>query len=142
MEECSYYRTSPNVTSHVGAQCLTISKPYYLAFIAGKCFENTGFCRCACSARCPIQKCRRGAEREDFSCCKGKIPPKIGAALVGLLNAFPTAYLWSSYFWWLGGQGDIYSRAYIIGTVTFVMLCLKPNSMRPVRRHPFSAGPP
>ena len=87
-----------------------------------KCFENTGFCRCACSARCPIQKCRRGAEREDFSCCKGKIPPKIGAALVGLLNAFPTAYLWSSYFWWLGGQGDIYSRAYIIGTVTFVML--------------------
>eukprot|EP00325_Prymnesiales_sp_UTEX-LB-985_P002957 CAMPEP_0174714086 /NCGR_PEP_ID=MMETSP1094-20130205/16526_1 /TAXON_ID=156173 /ORGANISM="Chrysochromulina brevifilum, Strain UTEX LB 985" /LENGTH=260 /DNA_ID=CAMNT_0015913365 /DNA_START=118 /DNA_END=895 /DNA_ORIENTATION=+ len=40
LEECSYYRTIPNVTSHVGAQCLTISKPYYLAFVAGTCYDN------------------------------------------------------------------------------------------------------
>eukprot|EP01045_Picozoa_sp_COSAG04_P016151 COSAG04_NODE_1326_length_7211_cov_1.774606_3_plen_695_part_00 len=30
--------------------------------------------------------------------------------------------MWSSYFWWLGGQDEIYAQAYLIGFLTFFIL--------------------
>ena len=45
-----------------------------------KWFENTGFCKCTCCCKGP---------RKDFTC--GPLPPKVGAVLIGMANAFPTA---------------------------------------------------
>ena len=86
-------------------------------------FENTGFCRCTC---CPSSACAPVAEEDKEAippvpCCLagGETPKAIGC---GALFALPFAIIFSSYFWWLGGQGAIYAKAYGIGFVLFVIM--------------------
>jgi hypothetical protein len=74
-------------------------------------FENTGFCRCSCCCSGP---------RKEFQMCG--LPTVPSSVIVGLLIALPTAFTFSGYFWWLGGQGPEYAMAYVIGLITFVIL--------------------
>ena len=38
------------------------------------------------------------------------------------MYGLPFAVIVSSYFWWLGGQGAIYAKAYMIGFILFVIM--------------------
>jgi hypothetical protein len=70
-------------------------------------FVLTGFCKCTC-------------------CCSGErneTPPQwFVAGGIGAVFGLPTAMFFSAYFWWLGGQGEVYRTAYTVGLVTFFLL--------------------
>ena len=83
-------------------------------------FENTGFCRCTCcclSMFTPVEK----GDSPSFPCClTGGEPAK--AVGCGAIFGLPFALIASSYFWWLGGQGAIYAKAYGIGLILFIIM--------------------
>ena len=90
-------------------------------------FENTGFCRCTCCAVVPACTPSAGVDKEEdkgesgFPCCltRGDMPGAIGC---GALTAVVPTFLFSGYFFYLGGQGAIYAKAYGIGVVlVFIM---------------------
>jgi hypothetical protein len=78
-----------------------------------KWFENTGFCRCTCCCSGP---------RTEFTMCN--LSPLVSACVAGVSIALPTALCFSGYFWWLGGEGDEYAMAYVVGSITFFVLLI------------------
>lgn len=74
-------------------------------------FENQGFARCTC---CCIPLCTSQGERVE--------PPKGKALGIATAVSFPTAMIFASYFFYLGGTDAIYEKAYGIGVVVFAIL--------------------
>lgn len=87
-------------------------------------FEDTGFCRCQCCGCVPA--CMPDDDHKDnknpgFPCCltAGDAPGAIGC---GGLTALPPALIFSGYFFFLGGQGAMYAKAYGIGIILFLIM--------------------
>ena len=85
-------------------------------------FENTGFCRCTCCCFAFCTPADEEAEKKPgFPCCLtgGDTPGAIGC---GALTSILPALIFSGYFFWLGGQGAIYAKAYGIGAILFLIM--------------------
>ena len=87
-------------------------------------FENTGFCRCQCCVSIPAcmpANDDQNNKKAEFPCCLtgGDNPSAIAC---GALTALPPAVIFSGYFFYLGGLGAMYAKAYGIAVVLFLVM--------------------